>query len=257
MVDSSNAAVPGARVTLRNVSTGAVSISQTNSAGQYLFNYILPGNYTATVEQAGFREFVQENVTVLAAGDVTVNAHLEVGAVSQTVTVTAAPPGVQFNTTNMSLSVQPQLVRSLPIQQDNPYSLALLDSAVVNEYWDPAHRLPFYMWAAGGTNISGPTSGMNDVELDGMSTLAGGESAYTRRHIGPFDTLKSRLLDLKKVNQPQGATDNIQSIWKVSCHLSSHGEYVGLRSQPYKAHCKISRANSSARRIGDAIGRRG
>lgn len=200
VTDPLNAVVPGAKVTLHNVSTGVASISQTDSSGHYLFNYVLPGNYTLAVEHAGFRGFLQENITVLAAGDVTVNAKLAVGAVSQTVTVTAAPAGVQFNTTNMSMTVQQQLVKTLPIEQDNPYSLALLDPAVVNTYWTT--RFPFYMWSAGYINIGGPTSDMNDVELDGMSTLMDGKSAYTP----PMDSTQQVSVQENSIDAQYGYT---------------------------------------------------
>ena len=52
----------------------------------------------------------------------------------------------------------------------NPFTLALLNPAVVNQYWDVAHRNPFYMWSNGGLDIGGPTGGKNDQELDGYHT---------------------------------------------------------------------------------------
>ena len=115
-----------------------------------------------TVEATGFQKFVQENVLVQATGDVTVNAVLTLGAVTQTVEVTAAVAQVEFNTSNMTITVQQSYLKDLPVLARNPFTLALLDAAVINDYWDIAHRLPFYMWSDGGMDIGGPTGGKNE-----------------------------------------------------------------------------------------------
>jgi len=54
-------------------------VRQTDAAGHYLFDFVLPGKYNVTVVTAGFQKFVQENVEVLTTGDGTVNATLAVG----------------------------------------------------------------------------------------------------------------------------------------------------------------------------------
>jgi hypothetical protein len=79
VTDPSQAAVAGATVTLRNVNTGVENVRQTDAAGHYLFDLIIPGTYSVTAQASGFQKFVQENVPVLTGGDVTVNAAL-VGA---------------------------------------------------------------------------------------------------------------------------------------------------------------------------------
>ncbi len=86
VADPSQASIVGAKVTLKNVNTGVADTKQTDSMGRYLFDLVIPGTYSVTVEAAGFQRFLQENVTVLTRGDVTVNATMTVGAVSETVT---------------------------------------------------------------------------------------------------------------------------------------------------------------------------
>lgn len=72
VTDPSQAVIVGATVTLTNVNTGVSSTRQTDQTGRYLFDLVLPGTYTVTVEFAGFNRLVQENVVVSARGDVTV-----------------------------------------------------------------------------------------------------------------------------------------------------------------------------------------
>src|SRR5579864_4707434 len=85
VADPSQAAVAGAQVTLRNVNTGIESVRQTDATGHYLFDLVQPGTYTVAVQAPGFQRFLQEGVTVLTGGDVTVNGSLTVGAVTETV----------------------------------------------------------------------------------------------------------------------------------------------------------------------------
>ncbi len=90
VTDPTQSAISGATVTLKNVNTGIETVKQTDAAGHYLFDFVQPGTYSVTVGAAGFQKYLQENVTVLTRGDVTVNAKLSVGAVSSSVEVTAA-----------------------------------------------------------------------------------------------------------------------------------------------------------------------
>lgn len=64
VADGSGAVIVGAKVTLRNEGTNVETAAETNPAGQYLFDFVVPGNYTITVEMEGFRTFVQRNVAV-------------------------------------------------------------------------------------------------------------------------------------------------------------------------------------------------
>src|SRR5438874_1475789 len=105
VADSSNAVVAGANVTLRNDETAVQAQQQTSQTGQYLFDFVLPGHYTLTVEMAGFKQYQQRNILVQARGDVTVNATLDVGNTRETVTVEATPVAIQFNTSTMALTL--------------------------------------------------------------------------------------------------------------------------------------------------------
>ena len=133
VADPSEAAIAGASVTLRNVNTGVETVRQTDSSGRYIFDFVQPGTYSVTVQAAGFDKYVQENVTVLTAGDVTVNTALKVGGVTQTVDVTTEVSTVQFNTSTMSTTVQGTMVQDLPVLARNPFTLAQIGRASCRE----------------------------------------------------------------------------------------------------------------------------
>jgi hypothetical protein len=186
VTDPSQAAIVGAKVTLRNTGTGIENTKQTDTVGHYLFDFVQPGIYTVAVEASGFQRFMQENVTVLTRGDVTINAALAVGAVAETVNVTEEVAQVQFNTSTMTTTVQGSMLKDLPVLARNPFTLAMLNPAVVNQYWDVAHRNPFYMWSNGGMNIGGPTGGKNDQELDGTTLNVSARGSYN----APMDAVQ-------------------------------------------------------------------
>src|ERR1019366_8764263 len=186
VADPSEAAISCDSVTLRNINTGVETVRQTDSSGRYLFDLVQPGTYSVTVQAAGFDKYVQENVTVLTAGDVTVNAALKVGGVTQTVDVNTVVSTVEFNTSTMSTSVQGTMVQDLPVLARNPFTLALMNPAVVNQYWDVAHRNPFYMWSNGGMDIGGPTGGKNEQLLDGTTLNVSARGSYN----APMDAVQ-------------------------------------------------------------------
>src|SRR5271155_36009 len=88
VTDSSGAVIPGAKVEITNVTTkGNPRSLQTDRSGSYTATNLAPGTYTISVSAAGFKAFKAENVTVFVAQKRTVDAHLQTGAVSETVTV--------------------------------------------------------------------------------------------------------------------------------------------------------------------------
>lgn len=178
VTDPSQAAVASAKVILKNVNTGLESVKQTDATGRYLFDFVQPGTYSVSVEAPGFHRFVQESVSVLTRGDVSVNAQLTVGGVAETVNVSAQVVQVQFNTSTMTTTVQDNMLRDIPILARNPFTLALLNPAVINQYWDVSHRNPFYMWSSNGLDVGGRTGGKNDMLLDGVPLGLSARGSY-------------------------------------------------------------------------------
>jgi hypothetical protein len=126
----------------------------------------------------GLTRFVQENLLVQNRGDVTVNAQLRIGNVNEAINVVSeAPAAVQFNTSSMDLTVDNTMVRNLPVIGRNPFTMTLLDPAVVNRY-TTAEKTPFKMWASSQLEVGGPTSQKNDTLLDGMPAQAGPKGTY-------------------------------------------------------------------------------
>ncbi len=242
--DSTDAVIAGADVRLRNVSTGVEVSRQTNAYGRYLFDLVEPGVYALSAEMAGFSKFLQENILVQNRGDITVNVKLQLGAVAETIKVIDSPVAVQFNTSSMDLTVAHQMVTNLPIVARNPFTLALLDPAVVNRY--TLERTPFKMWAPAQMEVGGPTSQKNDTLLDGMPLQVGPKASYSP----PMDAVTEVTVQQNSVDAEYGhSAGGILNVSMKSGSNEIHGDayYFGRNPALNAASNGITHAKNQVR----------
>jgi hypothetical protein len=198
VTDATQAVVIGAKVTLTNVNTGIAVTKTSGQNGFYLFDFVEPGTYTLSVEQRGFNKLVQENILVQVRADITVNPVLAVGNVSEQVTVSEQVSALQFNTSTMDLTVDRKMLTELPILARNPFTLAMLDPAVVNRYW--TDRNPFYMWSSSAIDVGGSTSGQNDLLLDSAPLMMTNKGSYAP----PMDAVQEFTVQQNSVDAESG-----------------------------------------------------
>ena len=117
VTDSAGAALVGARVVLRNVGTAGEVVRICGPDGRYVFDFIESGQYSITVEAKGFKRFEQSAFTVQNRGDITIDAKLALGAVSESITVEASPVAVNFNSSSDSITVGRELIDQMPIRE--------------------------------------------------------------------------------------------------------------------------------------------
>ncbi len=165
VTDPSGGVVPAAKVTLINTATNVPRSTATTAAGIYTFPAMLPGTYDLKVEAQGFRAFVQSGVILEVNLPATVNVVLQVGAVSQTVQVTGAPP--LLNTTNATLgqTMGSSAIQNLPIRAENTVLLLSLQPGVIFNGENELQST--YDTRAGSVN--GERSDQNNIMLDGVS----------------------------------------------------------------------------------------
>ncbi|HTM49677.1 MAG TPA: carboxypeptidase-like regulatory domain-containing protein [Bryobacteraceae bacterium] len=176
VTDSSDASVAGAKVTIRNINTGVAATKDTGPNGAYLFDNVEPGTYVASAEFQGFSRQQHDGVLVQTRADVTVNFNLKPGALVETVTVSGQAVNLQFNTTTRELTVDRKMLMDLPVKARNPFTLALLDPAVVSRY--TSEKNPFFMWSSSQMDVGGNTSTKNDLLLDGAPIQIGPKGSY-------------------------------------------------------------------------------
>jgi hypothetical protein len=114
ITDSSNAAVPGVTVTATEVQTNISRTAVTNETGFYLFSSLANGKYAVTAELQGFKKVIRENVVVDVNTTIRVDLSLEVGAVTEAVSVTAESPTLQTDRTDTGRLLESRMVEDLP-----------------------------------------------------------------------------------------------------------------------------------------------
>jgi hypothetical protein len=135
VTDKTGALVPGATVTATNEGTNISFATKSSQSGVYSFENIQVGRYTITIETAGFKKFVSIHNLLQIAQPITVNIALEIGAVSETVSVDAVAELVQTSTPgNIGNVVDSQAVLNLPMVDSkgrNPLDLISFQPGVV------------------------------------------------------------------------------------------------------------------------------
>jgi len=115
VTDTSGAAVPGATITATNVSTGVVARTRSNASGFYNFPSLSVGTYEVSVSQTGFKKTVVNSVLVQVGQNAGENITLQVGEVTQSVTVTAQAPLLRTTESTVSTVVNENLISNLPL----------------------------------------------------------------------------------------------------------------------------------------------
>src|SRR5258705_2213708 len=161
--DQSGAVVNGATVTARNVGTNTSKTTTTNDDGGYLIVNLVPGDYEVTVESPNFKKSVLPGVTVTVGQRADLDIALEVGQVSEVVTISGASAElVETSKTAVATTVDLQRIENLPINERNYLAFALTTSTVGRDNGRPIGPAP-----TTGLNFGGQRGRSNLVQLDG------------------------------------------------------------------------------------------
>jgi hypothetical protein len=173
ITDPSGAAVAGAKVTIKNLRTGGVRVVTTGANGEFSAPQLEIGNYQVTVEKNGFKTLAQ-SVTVQSGEKTRMDSTLEVGNLTETVTVEAgALPTFDVATAQVSQSLNSEEVLALPNQARDPVAYATLSPGTV----PVSINNPFL--GVGSFNSNGSRGRANNITLDGVTaadTSTTGES---------------------------------------------------------------------------------
>jgi hypothetical protein len=170
IVDPSGAAISGAAVTATNLGTNESRRTVTGVAGGYSFPNIQPGTYQVQVVADGFQTFSQTNVTVTLNSVVRVDVRLEIGAVTDTVSVEANAAVLQTDRSEVRHAVSSKELDSLPVPagRNFQHTMRLLPGFSAPQTngavraSNPTEAVSF--------NVNGTSSASNSTRIDGASS---------------------------------------------------------------------------------------
>jgi hypothetical protein len=161
--DSTGAVVANATVTARNPATNISKNATTNDEGFYRIINLPPGDYEVTVEAASFKKAVIPKVTVTVGQRAELNVALELGQISESVTISDATSEViEASKTAVATTIDQQRINNLPINERNYLSFALTTSTVSRDNGRPIGPAP-----TTGLNFGGQRGRSNLVQVDG------------------------------------------------------------------------------------------
>jgi hypothetical protein len=131
VVDDQGAVLPGVTVTVFNVDTGDTRVVVTNENGLYRAPLLPLGTYRVSAELQGFKKFEQTGITLSAGRTAVINVSLSVGAIAETITVTADAPLIDTGRIELGRTISEAEIKTLPLTSRNPYNFALLQPGVV------------------------------------------------------------------------------------------------------------------------------
>ncbi len=150
--DPQGAAVPGVTVTLKSTTTDAQRTTVTDSSGNYVLANILPGSLQISFQIDGFKTVATK--TQVAVGEAAaVNAALEVGGISEVVSVTAAVERINTRNSELATRVTQTQLRELPTITRDPYDLAALAGTASDQ--DPSEQ-------GAGISLNGLRGGVHE-----------------------------------------------------------------------------------------------
>ncbi len=172
IADAQGRNVPGVEVRAINIDTNMSFKAQTNSDGLYYIPNIPPGRYRLLIHKEGFKEINKTDVALHVQDIIEQNFDLQLGAVSESVTVTGG--GISINTTDASVStvVDRQFVENIPLNGRSLQDLLTLapGTSLVGSFGDGGYGS---VGNRGEITVNGQRTEANNFFVDGVSANTG------------------------------------------------------------------------------------
>jgi hypothetical protein len=169
VTDPQGAAVPGAKLEIRNLATNALTTASSNDSGVYVAPFLGVGDYSVTVTADGFKRALRESIELRVGDRVQVDFKLELGGVTEQVTVSAAAELLETTTASKGQVIDAAKVKDLPLLGRNPFLLAAISAGVqyIPTRGSRSNR-PFDNGGMDSFSINGGRQTTNEFLLDGV-----------------------------------------------------------------------------------------
>ena len=166
VTDAQGAAIPKVKVVATETRTGVKTTAISEDTGAYTIPFLALGTYELSAEASGFKKFVQRGITVSAGEHPVIDIRLDVGALSESVTITAEAPILVTANPSLGQVITTAEVDDVPVNGRTPMMLDKLALGVV-DLFEPGPVRPFDNGAPNQMSIGGAPSGHNEVLLNG------------------------------------------------------------------------------------------
>jgi hypothetical protein len=244
VTDAQQAAIVDAEVVAVNSATGVRTPTRTNEAGYYTLNFLPIGDYELLVTHTGFRSYVRKPVALSTGQTLQLNITLELGAVSESVSVSATASTLQTMNSDINQLVESKTIEDMPLGDRRSMNMINMVGAAVFVSYDSGSKPNFslaggrtqsqMLWIDGGTvqntrlgvgqmDIDPPIEVLQEVKIisNGYSAeygaSAGGvvvsatKSGTNEFHGSLFEYLRNQRLDAANFFAPVSGTEKIKA----------------------------------------------
>jgi hypothetical protein len=255
VLDATDAAVPGAAVTLTEIRTGVTRTATTNEAGRYSFPNLLVGDYTVSAERPGFKKAVTDTMKLDVNQVIDVNLRLELGDVTQQVEITASAALLQTSDSQVGTLVENKQIVDLPLAARDFMQLSLLSPGVVESRDNIRHQASRGTWQ-GSFSVHGQSGKYNQYIFDG---LVGKEVQHQTNIFAPsIDAIQEIRIQTSNYSAEFGgeAGGHINVVTKAGANQFHGTLFEFLRNTKFNAREKFadSRAQLNRNTFGGTIG---
>jgi outer membrane receptor protein involved in Fe transport len=218
--DAAGARVPGASVTVTNLSTALQRQSATGDEGDFAFPLLPPGNYKVEVAAQGFKTVLVESLEVNVTQTATVNLRLEPAIAGETITVTAEGTLVQQESSQVGRVIDDRAISQLPLPTRNFQQLLTLSpgtSASVSNNTELGRGDSII-------TVNGQRTTSNSVRINGVDANSIGTNSTPNIAVPASDSLQEFVVQTSLYDASQGrnAGGNVEAVTK-----SGGAEYHG------------------------------
>ncbi len=200
--DAQGSAAPGATVTIVGRETNLIRETVTNAEGNYSLVNVLPGEYDVKVQLSGFRQGIRARVPVSIGQIARVDMTLEVGTVTESVTVTSEAQLLQTDKADVSTELKSQEITSLPLNRFRNYQalMNLVPGTTPMAFGNAETDTPARSLA---TNVNGQPNTQNSTRTDGATNM----NIWLPNHlmyVSPAETVDTVNMSTSSFDAEQG-----------------------------------------------------
>src|SRR5713101_5330525 len=254
VTDASGAVISNAMITITSVDRNQVLRTvETNSAGEYVAPFLPVGRYSVTVEFKGFKKFVKNDIELNVSDRLTVDAALQTGALTETVSVEADPLQVELESPALEGLISGTQVRELPLNNRNYEQLVTLQPGVTSNASDQIY--------VGTTNptgsvnivsfsVSGNRQSQNNWTIDGADNVDHG-SNITLLVYPSIDAIAEFKVERSNYSPEFGrsASGQINVITRSGTNAFHGGLYEFFRNDVFNANNALNNRNGISRDV--------
>jgi len=225
--DQTGAVVPGATIVMTNPQTGQSRETLSDDTGKYQFLSVTEGTYDLSVKMTGFRNYLEKGVVVTINTSRTANITLQIGQVTDTVTVEASAAVLQTSKADVSVNLEAKAVENLPLGNYRNYQTLInlvpgaTPGALQNAVTDtPGRSLT--------TNVNGMDRGANNTRLDGAANILVTMPHHTV-YVAPAESIETVNVSTNNFDAEQGITGGAAvTVATKSGTNDIHGSLFGM-----------------------------